>query len=183
MAARFDKLSEKLIAFIRAQQLFFVATACPEGRINLSPKGGDTLRVLSPTRLLWLNRTGSGNETAAHLRQTDRMTMMFCSFAEQPLILRCYGSAQAIHRHRRRWAEYAHELPSVLGERQLVLFDIDLVQTSCGFGVPFYEFRGERDNMSRWLSGKTEADIERYWADKNQLSLDGLPTGILGEDD
>jgi len=179
MAARFENLSDKLIAFIEAQQLYFVATACAEGRINLSPKGGDSLRVLSPTRLLWLNRTGSGNETAAHLRQTDRMTMMFCSFTEQPLILRCYGSANAIHRHDPLWAEYAHELPSVLGERQLVLFDIDLVQTSCGFGVPFYEFQGERDNMSKWLSSKNEADIEQYWADKNQFSLDGLPTGIL----
>jgi len=180
MAAQFKELSDKLIKFVEAQQLYFVATAAPEGRINLSPKGGG-LRVLSPTQLLWLNRTGSGNETAAHLRVTDRMTMMFCSFTEQPLILRCYGRARAFHPRDPEWDDYSTHLPSVLGERQLVLLDIELVQTSCGFGVPFYEFQGERDNMSRWLDGKNQEDIENYWAQKNQVSLDGLPTGILEE--
>jgi hypothetical protein len=183
MAAQFSELSDKLIAFVEAQQLYFVATAAPEGRINLSPKGGDSLRVLSPTQILWLNRTGSGNETAAHLRVTDRMTMMFCSFTEQPLILRCYGRARAYHPRDAEWEGYSAQLPSVFGERQLVLLDIEMVQTSCGFGVPFYEFQGERDNMERWLEGKSQQDIENYWAEKNRDSIDGLPTGIFGDAD
>jgi hypothetical protein len=182
MAAQFPRLSDKLISFIEDQKLYFVATAAEQGRINLSPKGGDTLRVLSPNQLLWLNFTGSGNETAAHLRQTDRMSMMFCSFTEQPMILRCYGSARAIHPRDPEWEELSAKLPDHPSARQLVSFKIDLVQTSCGFGVPFYEYRGERDNMSKWLAEKSPDDIAAYWAKKNQVSLDGLPTGILEED-
>ena len=179
MAARFPELSDKLIDFIRAQRLFFVGTAAPDGTINVSPKGGDTLQVRSPKQILWLNFTGSGNETAAHLRLSDRLTMMFCSFEEQPLILRCYGHARAIHPRDADWDTYAAELPPHKSARQLVLFDIDLVQTSCGFGVPRYQFGGERDNMDKWLASRDHADIEAYWADKNQVSLDGLPTGIF----
>jgi hypothetical protein len=182
MAAQFPVLSDKLIAFIESQQLFFVATAAADGRINLSPKGADTLRVLSETQLLWVNFTGSGNETAAHLRQTDRMTMMFCSFTEQPMILRCYGRARAYHPRDTQWQELAAQVPAHPSSRQLVLLDIDLVQTSCGFGVPFYECRGERDNMSKWLAQRSDTDIEAYWQEKNQLSIDGLPTGILQDD-
>jgi hypothetical protein len=182
MAAQFPVLSEKLIAFIESQQLFFVATATEEGRINLSPKGADTLRVLSESSLLWVNFTGSGNETAAHLRQTDRMTMMFCSFTDQPLILRCYGKARAYHPRDSRWQELAAQVPEHPSSRQLVLLEIEMVQTSCGFGVPFYEYQGERDNMEKWLAAKSPADIETYWQDKNQFSIDGMATGIVEDD-
>lgn len=182
MAAQFPVLSEKLIKFIESQQLFFVATAAEEGRINLSPKGADTLRVLSESRLLWVNFTGSGNETAAHLRQTDRMTMMFCSFTEQPMILRCYGRARAFHHRDPQWQELAAQVPEHPSSRQLVQLDIEMVQTSCGFGVPFYEYGGERDNMEKWLAAKSPADIEAYWQEKNQVSIDGLPTGIFRDD-
>ena len=179
MAARFEELSEKLISFIDQQHLYFVATAAAEGRINLSPKGGDTMKVLSPTQLLWLNFTGSGNETAAHLLQSNRMTVMFCSFTEQPMILRCYGTARAIHPRDDEWGEYLSMLPGHPSARQLLLMDIEMVQTSCGFGVPFYEFQGERDNMDKWIANKGEEGIRDYWVEKNQVSLDGLPTGIL----
>lgn len=179
MAARFPELSGKLIEFVRQQQLYFVGTAASEGTINVSPKGGDSLRVLSPTRILWLNVTGSGNETAAHLRQTDRMTMMFCSFTEQPMILRCYGRARALHERDEEWAQYIDQFAPHPSSRQLVLFDIELVQTSCGFGVPFYDYGGERDNMDKWLAKRDRQDIEDYWADRNQVSLDGFATGIL----
>jgi hypothetical protein len=181
MAARFPELSDKLIEFIQAQQLFFVGTAAPEGSINVSPKGGDTLKVLSANRILWLNFTGSGNETAAHLRVSERMTMMFCSFTEQPMILRCYGTARAIHPRDGEWEEFSALLPAHKSSRQLVLFDIELVQTSCGFGVPFYDHQGPRDNMDKWLAKRDEAAIEAYWEEKNQLSLDGQPTGILAD--
>jgi hypothetical protein len=179
MAARFPELSDKLMNFIRAQHLFFVGTAPPQGTINVSPKGGDTLAVLSSRQLLWLNFTGSGNETAAHLRVSERMTMMFCSFDEQPLILRCYGTGRALHPRDDQWQRYYKELPPHPSARQLVLFDIDLVQTSCGFGVPRMELLGERDNMSKWLSGRDDDAIRDYWKQKNQHSLDGLETGIF----
>ena len=181
MAARFPELSERFIAFIEAQQLYFVGTAAAEGTVNVSPKGGDSLRVLSPNRILWLNVTGSGNETAAHLRQTDRMTLMFCSFTEQPMILRCYGKARALHERDAEWNDYIGQFAPHPSSRQLVLFDIDLVQTSCGFGVPFYEHQGDRDNMAKWLAKRDRGDIESYWEEKNQTSLDGFPTGILGD--
>ena len=182
MAARFPELSEKHIAFVRAQQLYFVGTAVAEGSINVSPKGGDTLRVQSARRIVWLNFTGSGNETAAHLRANDRMTMMFCSFTEQPLILRCYGKAHALHPRDAGWDELIGEFPLHRSARQLVVFDIDLVQTSCGFGVPFFEYIDERDNVGKWLEKKDDNDIKDYWVEKNQTSLDGLPTGILETD-
>lgn len=108
MAAQFPELSAKLMAFIREQQLYFVGTAPADGRINVSPKGGDTLRVLSPSQIAWLNIAGSGNETAAHLRVSSRMTMMFCSFEEQPMILRCYGEATALHPRDARWDDYVN---------------------------------------------------------------------------
>jgi hypothetical protein len=183
MAARFPELSDRLIEFIEAQQLYFVGTAAATGTINVSPKGGDSLRVLSPTRILWLNVTGSGNETAAHLRHTDRMTMMFCSFTAQPMILRCYGKARALHERDSEWPDYIGHFPPHPSSRQLVLFDIDLVQTSCGFGVPFYEYGGERDNMEKWLARRGRDDIEKYWGERNQTSLDGFPTGILDDSD
>ncbi len=181
MAAQFDELSDKLIDFIEQQKLYFVATAAAEGKINLSPKGGDTLKVLSSVQLLWLNFTGSGNETAAHLRESDRMTLMFCSFTEQPMILRCYGSAKAIHPRDAQWGDYIGELPRHPSARQLLLMDIEMVQTSCGFGVPFFDYQGERDNMDKWLSQRSADDIRDYWAEKNTVSLDGLPTGIFAE--
>jgi hypothetical protein len=183
MAARFPELSDRFIEFIQAQQLYFVGTAAAEGTVNVSPKGGDSLRVLSPNRILWLNVTGSGNETAAHLRLTDRMTLMFCSFTEQPMIMRCYGKAKALHERDADWDDYVGLFPPNRTARQLVLFDIDRVQTSCGFGVPFYDYGGERDNMEKYWGKRDRTDVENYWAEKNQTSLDGFPTGILGDDE
>ena len=179
MATRLAELSDKLIDFISAQRLFFVGTAAPEGTINVSPKGGDSLRVLSSKQILWLNITGSGNETAAHLRVSDRMTLMFCAFEGPPMILRCYGKARAIHPHEPDWQQYEPLLPSHRSARQLVLMDLDFVLTSCGFGVPFYDHVGPRDNMDKWLARRDQDDIHDYWREKNQLSLDGLATGIF----
>ena len=181
MGTRSPELSDRQIEFVEAQQLYFVGTAAAGGTVNVSPKGGDSLRVLSPNRVLWLNVTGSGNETAAHLRQTDRMTLMFCSFAEQPMILRCYGKARALHERDAEWQDYIGHFAPHPSSRQLILFDIDLVQTSCGFGVPFYDYGGDRDNMEKWLAKRDRQDIENYWAERNQTSLDGFPTGILDD--
>jgi len=182
MARRYDRMKPEHIAFIEKQKLFFVGTAANDGTINVSPKGWDSLRVLGPNRIAWLNITGSGNETAAHLAQNERMTMMFCAFDGNPKILRLYGSAVAAHPRDEQWNELAKLFEPHESARQYVDFKIDLAQTSCGYGVPFYDFVDERDNMDRWLASRGEEGIEEYWREKNQLSLDGLPTHIIEED-
>lgn len=182
MGRRYEHLSAEHIAFIEHQKIYFVGTAANDGRINVSPKGFDSLRVLSPNRVAWLNITGSGNETAAHLAQNDRMTIMFSAFDGDPKILRLYGKATAVHPRDSQWQELSALFAPHISARQYVDFSIDLVQTSCGFGVPFYDFKGERDNMEKWTAVKGKDGIADYWRDKNQLSLDGLPTHILDKE-
>ncbi|NND15498.1 MAG: pyridoxamine 5'-phosphate oxidase family protein, partial [Eudoraea sp.] len=143
MGKRGKKLTPRLISFIEEQPLFFVATAMKEGRINLSPKGLDSFRVLSESRVVWLNLTGSGNETATHLNFLDRMTIMFCAFKGNPMILRLYGSAKVYHERDPAWEEFQAHFSDIPGKRQFILMDIDLVQTSCGFGVPYMKYVGE----------------------------------------
>ncbi len=179
MAQKYPALNDDTTDFIQQQKLFFVGTAADEGTVNVSPKGCDTLRVLSNNRIVWLNLTGSGNETAAHLLQNGRLTLMFCSFTEKPLILRCYGKAETIHPRDDRWDELNALFPQHPTGRQILDMHIDLVQTSCGFGVPFYSYEGERENISKWAAAKGEQGIKDYWKVKNQNSLDGLPTGII----
>ncbi|MDA1372985.1 MAG: pyridoxamine 5'-phosphate oxidase family protein [Proteobacteria bacterium] len=182
MAKQYEKLSPELIEFIQYQKIFFVGTAANDGTINVSPKGFDSLRVLGPNRLVWLNITGSGNETAAHLLQNNRMTIMFCAFDGKPKILRLYGQARAIHPREKEWPEFDVMFKPHPTARQYVDFAIEMAQTSCGFGVPFYDFKEERDNMDEWIAAKGEEGIENYWREKNQVSIDGLPTKILGDD-
>ncbi len=169
-------LSQSHIEFIRQQPLYFVATAPKEGRINLSPKGLDTLRVLDPNRILWVNLTGSGNETAAHLLEDPRMTLMFCSFGEKPLILRAYGEATTIHPDEAQWNELSHHFPGQEGGRQLIDLSVDLVHTSCGFGVPRMELLGPRETLDEWIQRKGSDGIRQYWEEKNRISLDGKAT-------
>lgn len=179
MADQFPSLSPEHVAFIGRQKLFFVATAAPTGHVNLSPKGSESLVVLAPDRVLWLNLTGSGNETAAHLALSNRLTLMWCAFEGPPRILRVYGSASIIHRHDSGWGACAEILPPPLGARQYLDVAIDLVQTSCGYGVPEYRFVGERTALERWAEKKGANGIEDYWLEKNVHSIDGFPTGIL----
>ena len=183
MAKRYEELSDDHIEFINHQKIFFVGTAANDGTINLSPKGFDSLRVLCPNHIVWMNITGSGNETAAHLSQNNRMTMMFCAFDRSPKVLRLYGKAEAIHPRDDRWTELGKLFNPHPSARQYVDFSIELIQTSCGFGVPFYEFTEERDNMDKWLEVKGRDNIEDYWKEKNQVSLDGLPTHIIHDKD
>ncbi len=183
MGKKYETLSDDHIAFIAAQKIFFVGTAAAEGRVNISPKGMDSLRVLDGNRVVWLNVTGSGNESAAHVQQNPRMTVMFCAFAGDPKILRLYGTARAIHRSDAEWAELAALFPPLPGARQVFDLAIDLVQTSCGFGVPFFDYAGEREQLNEWAHRKGEAGIRQYWADRNSVSLDGLPTGIVAKND
>ncbi|MBC8519804.1 MAG: pyridoxamine 5'-phosphate oxidase family protein [Gammaproteobacteria bacterium] len=176
MGQLFSALKERHIEFIEQQHIYFVATAPKEGRINLSPKGLDSLRVLNNNRILWLNLTGSGNETAAHLLEDHRMTLMFCSFEEKPLILRAYGTASTIHPDEPSWDDLYSNFSQGNGARQLIDLKVDLVHSSCGFGVPRMEFLGKRETLDEWIEKKGEKGIRQYWEEKNMISMDGKPT-------
>jgi len=179
MARFYPALEEKHRAFIAAQKIFFTATGTAESRLNLSPKGMDCLRVLSDTRVAYLDLTGSGNETAAHLAHDGRMTMMWCSFDADPLILRLYGRGSAVRRQDPEWSELRRHFTTLPGERQLIVLDVESVQTSCGYAVPRYTYAGERDTLARWAEKKGPIGLLDYWREKNQVSIDGLPTGLL----
>lgn len=178
MGKQYSEISEKLQAFIAAQQIFFVATAAAEGRVNLSPKGMDSLRVVDANRVVWLNYTGSGNETAAHLAESPRMTVMFCSFESEPKILRLYGTAHEVQPGDEAWNELGQLFPPMIGARQIFDMHVDLVQTSCGFAVPFFEYRGEREMLKEWAEKKGEEGVREYWRERNSVSLDGKPIKI-----
>jgi len=182
MAEQYPELSDGLINFIERQSLFFTGTARSEGRVNVSPKGTDSLRILSNRQLVWRNLTGSGNETAAHLLENKRMTIMFCAFDKKPLILRLYGTACAIHPRDKDWHKYLDLFSAHTGTRQFFVMDIDLVQTSCGFAVPLMNFVGERGSLDTWSEKKGEEGIRDYWKEQNSLSLDGFDTAILPAD-
>ncbi len=179
MAEQFASLSQELIDWIDQQHIYFVATAAQRGRVNLSPKGQDSLRVVDGNQLIWLNLTGSGNETAAHLLDTNRMTLMWCAFEGLPRILRIYGSADTIHPRDADWAACAALLPPPVGARQYFKLNIDLVQTSCGYAVPFMDYVEDREVLSNWAEKRGEQGIQDYWREKNQVSIDGLPTQIV----
>lgn len=181
MGKRYPALSQQHKDFIAAQHIFFVGTAAADGRVNISPKGMDSLRVLSDNRVIWLSVTGSGNETAAHLLEHNRMTLMFCAFSGKPMILRLYGRAQLIYSRHAAWPELVAQLPALPGTRQIFDMTIDLVQTSCGMSVPYYDYAGEREDLNRWAHNKGDK-LSDYWAEKNQQSIDGKPTGILEHD-
>lgn len=179
MGKQYMQLTDQLIGFVKRQKMFFVGTAAADGRVNISPKGMDTLRIVSPNRAVWLNLTGSGNETAAHLREQSRITLMFCAFEGDPMILRLYGHARALHPRDQEWDTLLPFFPKLKGSRQLIDVAIDLVQTSCGMGVPFLDFKSERDQLEKWADKKGPQGLRDYWKEKNQISLDGKPTNIL----
>lgn len=179
MSEKFDQLTSQHISFIEQQHIYFVGTAGADGFVNVSPKGTDSLRVVNPTEVLWLNLTGSGNETAAHLQEQARMTIMFCSFDKQPLILRLYGNAETIHPRDEAWQSLIKQFPEDPGARQIFRLNVQLVQTSCGFAVPHYAYQGDRKTLQNWSQGKGKAGIEEYWQAKNTRSLDGKDTGVL----
>lgn len=179
MGKQYEALTDQLIEFIQKQKLFFVGTATADSRVNISPKGMDSLRVLDKNRVIWLNVTGSGNETAAHVQLHPRMTIMFCAFEGAPLILRLYGKARAIHCGDAEWESlYAHFNP-LAGARQIFELQIDLVQSSCGMAVPFFDYKEERTQLLDWATNKGSAGLRHYWEEKNQKTIDGIPTHIL----
>ena len=185
MGKQFPAMTPAHRDFIARQRIFFTATATDTSRVNISPRPTDALRVLDERTVAYLDQTGSGSETAAHLLADGRITLMFCAFEEPPNILRLYGRGASLLRGS---AEYASLLTSTfdgeepLGARQIVRMDVDLVQTSCGYGVPLFDYVGERTTLQRWAEHKGEAGLEEYWRLKNARSIDGLPTGLGKEE-
>lgn len=183
--ATFKKLNNTLINFIEKQPLFFVATAGREGRVNLSPKGMGTLKVVDQNNIVWLNLTGSGNESAAHVIETKRMTLMFCAFEGDAMILRTYGEAELLYPHHQGWEKAIADFPAIAGSRQIFKLHIDLVQTSCGTGVPIMQYQKGRaeEELVPYFDDMGTEGTEKYWRKRNAVSIDGKPTGILGPDE
>ena len=180
-----NKLNGTFRAFIERQKVFFVATAAESGRVNLSPKGADSLRILDDKRILWVNLSGSGNETAGHLRLKNRITMMFCSFEGDALILRLYGIARVIHPRDADWDELIGQFPKMAGSRQLFDVTIEAVQTSCGAGVPIMPFERDRvdDELLPYYHDMGPEGVEAYWRKKNVKTIDGFDTALFDDPD
>lgn len=179
MGQKLPQLNERLIKFIQQQQIYFVATADTDGRVNVSPKGLDSFKVLNEKQVMWLNLTGSGNETATHVQSCPRMTIMFNDFVDKPMILRLYGQAKVIHINDEQWQQHNSQFKEFVSARQIFVMDIEMVQTSCGMAVPLFDFKQQRDALlnSKTLKGKEK--LHKYWQDKNQISIDGKPTNIV----
>jgi pyridoxamine 5'-phosphate oxidase-like protein len=180
VADRFASISPELAQWWAEQPLFFVATAPSDGdgHVNLSPKGYDTLRILGPNRVAYLDLTGSGIETVAHLRANGRITLMACAFRGAPQISRLYGRGTVHTIGTAGFDALAPEFPELPGRRSIIDVTVDRVTTSCGFAVPLMEYVGERDRLSNWATAKGDDGIASYWQSKNMQSIDGLP-GLL----
>lgn len=177
MGATFDELNEDLREFIAAQHMFFVATAplVGEGHVNLSPKGLDSFRVLGPKTVGYLDLPGSGVETIAHLRENGRIVIMFCAFEVRPRILRLYGRGRAVEPIDADWASVSGQFPSYATPRSVILVELARVADSCGYGVPTYEYTGERTQLVDYCEHKGPEKVHQYKAENNRASIDGLP--------
>lgn len=175
MGQSHSELSEKQINFINEQKVFFVATAGKEGRVNLSPKGLDCFRVLDKNRVLWLSLTGSGNETSSHVQENGRMTIMFCAFEGKPLILRLYGTAKVVHPRDKEWEKLKLNFVKMAGMRQFFVMHVEMVQSSCGMGVPLYNFIEQRDMLPLYWEKRGSENVKKYWKERNEISIDGKP--------
>ena len=179
MAKQYEVINDELKRFIQQQKIFFVGTAGAEGKVNVSPKGMDTLRVIDEKQVIWLNHTGSGNESAAHVLENSRMTIMFCAFEGKPLILRLYGKATAIHERDELWDSLITQFDNTTGARQIFNLEIEMVQTSCGYAVPNFDYVEEREILLNWAEVKGRDGVVQYWRDNNMNSLDVKPTKLF----
>ncbi len=177
MGKFYSEITPSLQAFISEQKMFFTASAA-SGRINVSPKGMDTFRCLDNQTVAYLDLTGSGNETAAHLSADGRMTIRFCAFSGNPSILRLYGRGEAIPLDTERGRELHSLFQSLPGERHIIVLHVESVQTSCGFAVPLFEFKEQRNLLTDWAAKQGEEGLKEYRRSKNKTSIDGLPTGL-----
>ncbi len=181
MGKQYSEIPDKLKQFIGDQKIFFVGTATADSKVNISPKGMDSLLILDKNRVIWLNVTGSGNETSAHIQENNRMTIMFAAFEGKPMILRLYGKAKVVHQNDSEWEGLYSLFKPIPGARQIFDLSVDLVQTSCGMAVPFFDYVEERDQLKNWALKKGEKGVKEYWQEKNQHSLDGIPTNIISK--
>lgn len=177
MGKLITELDIKTEEFIKNQKMFFVATSPTEGKINLSPKGLDAFRIINNQTVAWLNLTGSGNETAAHLLDDNRMTIMMCAFEGKPNIMRIYGHARVIYEQDGEWDGYYQLFEAQTGARQIFIIEIEHIQHSCGMAVPLYQFHENRDLLNKSHNKKGREKVKQYWQDNNIISLDGKPTG------
>jgi hypothetical protein len=185
MAKQFERIEPAHAAFIEQQHIFFTASAAATGRVNISPRSTDAFRVLDTNTVAYLDETGSGNETAAHLRATGRLTIMLCGFETVPMILRLYGHGRALPRGTPEYqallaTAYNNQEPP--GARQIIRLQVDLVQTSCGYGVPLFDFKQERPTLRRWAENKGEDGVTAYRRERNVFSIDGFETGVIPGD-
>lgn len=184
MGQQFQSIEAQHRSFIEQQKIFFVATAAASGRVNVSPKGMSTFQVLGDNDVAYLDCTGSGSETRAHLLASEdkRLTIMFCAFDGDPIILRLYGQAQSVMRGTPAYDVLLRHFEEIPGARQIVRLAVDLVQTSCGMGVPLYDYREDRSNLANYWDSRGPELLRKYWAMKNTTSIDGFETGFVPEE-
>jgi hypothetical protein len=177
MSKQLEQIDPDLAAWIARQRVFFVATAplSPDGHINASPKGGESFRVMGPLEVAYQDYTGSGAETAAHLRENGRIVIMFCAFDGPPKIVRLHGRGEVITPGHPRFDEFAALFPANIGTRAFVHATVTRVSDSCGYSVPLYDFRGYRDTLDQWAAKKGPEKLVEYRINRNQQSIDGLP--------
>lgn len=177
MGKVFEGIDDRMAAWIGAQKMFFVATAprSDEGRVNCSPKGLDTLRIRGPHEVVWLDVGGSGIETVAHLKENGRIVLMFCAFEGNPRVLRLHGRGEAIERGHPDFGPLLGEFPPPPVCRAIIRVQVTRISDSCGWGVPLFEYRGERDEIARAVAGRTPEQLAAKAAKQNRLSVDGLP--------
>ena len=179
MGMQYPEITDQQIELISQQKIFFVGTAADTGSVNVSPKGMDSLKVINNKQVAWLNLTGSGNETSAHVQINPRMTIMFCAFDGRPIILRLYGKARVLHQADAQWDEYISLFPVTPGSRQIFILEVESTLSSCGTAVPLYEYVEDRDALNKFSEKQGPKGTEKYWKLKNQQSLDGFPTNIV----
>ncbi len=177
MSKQLDCISDELAAWLQRQHVFFVASAplSAGGHVNCSPKGGDCFRVLGPMQAAYLDFTGSGAETAAHLRENGRIVLMFCAFEGKPNVVRLHGEGEVLTPDAPEFEALASGFPPNPGARALVRVSVSRVSTSCGFAVPFMEFGADRDGLDRWAAAQGTGGLAEYRQSKNARSIDGLP--------
>jgi Pyridoxamine 5'-phosphate oxidase len=180
MGKRVSVITPELQNFIGEQSVFFVASAplSANGHVNVSPKGLDTFRVLGPRQVAYLDLTGSGNETAGHVAENERLTIMFCAFSGRPQIVRLYCRARVVVRGGAEWPSLIKQFPSHPGRRQVIVGDVEFVQTSCGYGVPEMKFVSRRETLTRWAEAKGDEGLVEYRRIHNRSSLDALKTPV-----
>jgi hypothetical protein len=180
MGRTHDALDAHLIDWIERQHLFFVATAPGDGgHVNLSPKGHDTFRVLDAHTVAYLDLTGSGVETIAHVRENGRLTMMFCAFEGPPQILRLYGRGDIVEPAHADFSALIERFPTLPGTRSVIRLHVERISSSCGYSVPRYSYEGERDTLLTWAERKGSDGLDKHHAEKNAVSIDGL-AGLQG---